>query len=371
MIPNQTENNHNGKGRPKRVWIDLENSPHVPFFKPIIEELEKRKYSVLVTARDCFQVCDLADLLHIRYKRIGRHYGKHIAAKLVGLGVRTLQMIPTVIWEKPNLAVSHGSRSLFMVSSLLRIPTVTIFDYEYAWWRGFARPFWVMVPDMMPDQVGSLVGIKKERVLRYPGLKEDVYAPFFRPDPSIREQLHLCPGDIVATVRPPATEAHYHNPESEILLNCALEFLGHLPNTKTILLPRTSNQERELREKWPDLFSSGKFVVPDHVVDGMDLIWFSDLVISGGGTMNREAAALGVPVYSIFRGKIGAVDRCLADQGRLVLLQSVEDVRTKVAVVRRQDIPRRNNESRSPALEAIVEHIVSLVEFNSPAPQEF
>ena len=347
--------------RAKKIWIDLENSPHVPFFKPIIEELERRGYSIFVTARDCFQVCELADLLHVPYKRFGRHYGKHTIAKLVGLGVRTLEMMPTVLREKPDLAVSHGSRSLFMVSSLLGIPTITIFDYEFAKWGGFVRPSWVMVPDLMPDHAGSMAKLEKERVLRYPGIKEDVYAPSFRPDPSIREELHLRPDDIVVTVRPPATEAHYHNPASEVLLDSVFELLGSRPNTKTIVLPRTAKQERELRDKWPDLFSSGRVVVPEHVVDGMDLIWFSDLVISGGGTMNREAAALGIPVYSIFRGKLGAVDKYLSDTGRLTLLTTPEDVRTRIALVHRDSDLRPKSGAR-PALHVIVENIVSIVE---------
>jgi uncharacterized protein len=360
-------NGNNGNRGPKKVWIDLENSPHVPFFKPIIEELERRGYAVLITARDCFQVCDLANLLHVPYKRIGRHYGKHMIAKLVGLGVRSLQMMPTVIHEKPDLAVSHGSRSLFLVSSLLRIPTLTIFDYEYAKWGGFGivRPSWVLAPDIIPDRAATMLGIEEERVLHYPGIKEDVYAPSFRPDPSIREQLHLCPDDIIVTVRPPATEAHYHNPESEILLDSVFELLGSSSNTKAILLPRTDKQERELRHKWPQLFSSGKVIVPEKVVDGLDLIWYSDLVISGGGTMNREAAALGVPVYSIFRGTLGAVDKYLAEAGRLTLLQSPADVRNNITLVHRCMDGQRKAEER-PALQTIVTDIVGILESGSP-----
>ena len=365
MTSDGSKNSDKGTGRPKKIWIDLENSPHVPFFKPIIEKLERRGYSVLITARDCFQVCDLADLLHVRYKPIGRHYGKHLIAKLAGLGVRTLQMMPTIIREKPDVGVSHGSRGLFMVACLLRIPTITIFDYEYAKWGGFVRPSWVMVPDIMPDHAGSMSGLEKERVLRYPGIKEDVYAPSFRPDASIREQLHLHPDEIVVTVRPPATEAHYHNPESDVLLDEVFEFLGSRPSTKTIVLPRTAKQERDLRKKWPDLFSSGKVIVPEHVVDGMDLIWFSDLVISGGGTMNREAAALGVPVYSIFRGTLGAVDKYLSDIGRLTLLTTPEDVRTRIALVHRNSDLQPKLGDR-PALQVIVENIVSIVESNKP-----
>lgn len=361
MSSNGAKNNHNGTARSKKIWIDLDNSPHVPFFKPIIEELEKRSYSVLVTARDCFQVCELADLLKVRYKAIGHHYGRHTLAKLAGLAIRSLQLMPTILRERPDLCISHGSRSLFLLSSLLHIPSITIFDYEHAKWVGFVRPSWLMIPDIISDDAVSVIGIERKRVLRYPGIKEDVYAPSFRPDPSIREQLRTSPGDIVVTVRPPATEAHYHNPDSEILLNAVLDFLGHQPHTRAIVLPRTPKQEVDLRQSWPDLFASGKIQIPDHVVDGMDLIWFSDLVISGGGTMNREAAALGVPVYSIFRGKLGAVDKYLSDTGRLTLIATPDEVRSRIALVHRDSSLQRKPGERQ-ALQVIVENIVAVAE---------
>src|SRR5580700_8853985 len=81
----------------RKVWIDLENSPHVPFFLPIIKELEGRNCRVVLTARDCFQVCELADMAGLKYQKIGHHYGKHRMAKLMGLGIRVLQMTPFVL----------------------------------------------------------------------------------------------------------------------------------------------------------------------------------------------------------------------------------------------------------------------------------
>src|SRR3989442_14832911 len=97
-----------GKGK---IWIDLDNSPHVPFFAPIVEELEKRGYSVVLTARDCFQVRELADLFHLNYKLIGRHSGKNKIRKMAGLCFRSLQLMPTVLKARPCLAVSHCSRA--------------------------------------------------------------------------------------------------------------------------------------------------------------------------------------------------------------------------------------------------------------------
>jgi predicted glycosyltransferase len=343
----------------KKIWIDLENSPHVPFFKPIIEELEKSGFSVLLTARDCFQVCDLADCAGLRYKRIGRHYGKHTLAKLAGLGIRVAQLAPTILREKPILAISHGSRSLFLLASMLRIPTITLFDYEHAKWIKPIGAHWVIVPEVMPEAAVLKIGIQKEHILRYPGIKEDVYVPSFRPNSSIREQLDLHNDEIVVTIRPPASEAHYRNPESDNLLRAVFELLERTPDTKAVLLPRTPAQEAELRTQWPALFQSGRVVVPEHVVNGLDLIWFSDLVVSGGGTMNREAAALGVPVYSIFRGAACAVDRHLAQQGRLVLLESPADVTTRLKIEHRRRSGQPDVELRG-TLQSVVDHIATV-----------
>jgi predicted glycosyltransferase len=346
---------------PKKIWIDLENSPHVPFFKPIIDELERRGYAVVLTARDCFQVRELADLFGLRYRMIGRHYGKHRLAKLAGLAIRTLQMANYILRQKPDLAVSHGSRSLFLLSSLLKIPTITITDYEHASWIGTFQRAWVMAPDVIPKDVFLAKGYKEDQILRYPGIKEDVYAPSFLPDATVRQRLSLSDQDLVVTIRPPATEAHYHNPESSRLLDAVFETIANHPDAKVVLLPRTPRQEADLSRRWPELFKTGRVIVPVHAVDGLGLIWFSDLVISGGGTMNREAAALGVPVYSTFRGKMGAVDEDLAKKGRLVLLQSAEDVRSKLKLARRT-INGHLPASASPTLQVVVDHVCRLVE---------
>ena|SRR5215467_10362467 len=348
--------------RRKKIWIDLENSPHVPFFKPIIEELQRRGYSVVLTARDCFQVCELADLFQLQYRRVGHHYGKNKLAKVAGLGIRSLQLTPHVLREKPDLALSHGSRTMFLLASVLRIPTAIISDYEHARWVRWLAPSWVLAPEVISDDVLSRVfGLNKQHILKYPGIKEDVYAPTFTPDPSIKQQLGLNGQELVVTVRPPATAAHYHNPESEKLLNAVFEVLGKSPNTKVVLLPRTPTQETEVRKQWPDLFRTRKMFVPERVVDGLGLIWFSDLVISGGGTMNREAAALGVPVYSIFKGKIGAVDKYLAETGRLVMLESVDDVATKLLLARRA-MTRQPEISRHSTLEVIIDYVTTIAE---------
>jgi predicted glycosyltransferase len=320
----------------KKIWIDLDNSPHVPFFVPIVRELEGRGYSVFLTARDCFQVCGLADRFGLQYIRIGKHYGANKLMKVIGTLWRSLQLLPIVLGERPDGSMSHGSRPLVLLSALLGLPTALLFDYEHARTLPFVRPTFGVAPEII-DSPG-LARRFKRGLRSYQGLKEDVYVASFKPDPSIVRELGLTERDIVVTIRPPASEAHYHNPDADRLFVEVVAFLGSTPDVRMIILPRNEKTQRELvYATWPDWCAERRIIIPDRVVDGLNLVWHSDLVISGGGTMNREAAALGVPVYSIFRGKLGAVDRYLAERQRLILVESVEEVRVKIRPVRRRD----------------------------------
>lgn len=344
--------------RVRRIWIDLDNSPHVPFFAPIVEELKKRGHSVTLTARDAYQVCELADLFRFNYRCIGRHWGKHRILKVFGTCLRALQLISIIRRERPDLAVAHGSRSQTIASVLLRIPSLCIFDYEFANALVLIKPTWLMTPEIIHLNESMR---KTHRVLQYPGIKEDVYVPAFKPDPSIKSRLALDERNLVVVVRPPANEAHYHNPKSDELFAATIELLVSTPNVQVILLPRNHRQKVSVQKTWPAWFAAGKLSIPERPEDGLNLMWYSDLVISGGGTMNREAAALGIPVYSIFRGEIGAVDRYLSDSGRLVLIETIEDLRTKVVLVRRVRPAAPQNVAHA-ALAKIVDDIVRLAE---------
>ncbi len=348
--------------RAKKIWIDLDNTPHVPFFKPIIRELGKGGHKVVLTARDAFQVCELATQSDLTYTKVGCHYGKNRLLKVLGLVLRSIQLLPFVLRERPALGLSHGSRAQILLCNLLRIPTIMVNDYEHAQTPPFVRPRWEIVPDVLFNE--NLHCKTRARIRTYRGIKEDVYAPELRPNPVLLEQLHLN-GDLIVTVRPPATEAHYHNPESEKLF---VEFMNRLCDTrgtKAVLLPRNKNQEAEIRKLWPQWFKNSKVVVPREAVDGLNLLWHSDLVVSGGGTMNREAAALEVPVYSIFRGKTGAVDRRLQDEGRLMLIESVEQVQTRIEFRRRDKAGSPDNRPRQ-ALRDIVDHVDEIVRTEYP-----
>jgi predicted glycosyltransferase len=350
-------------GRKRKIWIDLDNTPHVPFFRPIIRELEKRGHTVVLTARDAFQTCELATRFGLIFQKVGRHPGKSKLFKVWGIAQRSLQLCPFLLREKPLLGVNHTSRSQTLLCNVMRIPTVMIMDYEHAQTPWLLRPRWEIVPSVLFGE--DLHCKSRERIRTYEGIKEDVYAPEFRPDPRLRDELHLNGSAVVVTVRPPATEAHYHAPESDELF---VEFMNRAcatPGVKVVLLPRNKKQEANLRANWPQWFKDRKALVPESAVDGLNLVWHSDLVVSGGGTMNREAAALGVPVYSIFRGRMGAVDRRLEKEGRLKMIQRAEEVHSQIPLRRREKNGSPDSRPRT-ALREIVAHLQEIMNTECP-----
>lgn len=337
----------------KKIWIDLDNSPHVLFFSPIIKELKRRGYRVIVTARDFAQVCGLANMFNLEYQAIGRHYGKNKFMKVLGLFVRSAKLLPTIIKERPQLAFSHGSRSQILASKLTGVKSLEAFDYEYAKGLPLMKPSKAIVPEVLP---ANKIKMDTADLLRYPGIKEDVYIEDFQPDISVLETLGIAANEIVVTVRPPATHAHYHNPHAEKVFDAILSDVVTRDDTRIVILPRTPQQDADIRKVWAPYFDAGKIIIPP-VVNGLNLLWHSDLAISGGGTMIREAAALNVPAYSIFAGHKGAVDSFLEDSGRLTFLASEADIKTKLKVQKRQ---RSQNDIK--ANKAVLQTIVDEVE---------
>lgn len=349
------------KSRGRTVWIDLDNTPHVPFFRPIIRELEKAGYTVAVSARDAYQVCELADHYGVKHARIGRHYGRNPFLKVAGTFLRSVELLPFALRHRPCLALSHGSRSQIIASNLLGLPSMFVFDYEFAKGFPFSHPTWAVAPTAVAE---SSELAQRFRLLSYGGIKEDVYAPEFQPDDSIISRLGLNLECVLVAVRPPASEAHYHSLESDRLFEAFMERVCGTENVQAVVLPRNKRQEAEVRQRWAEPLAAGRIVIPAGSVDGLNLLWHCDLTVSGGGTMNREAAALGVPVYSIFRGKIGAVDRQLSKDGRLILVESVEDVRVKINLKRREKVRKPNGEGNSVLCE-ILNHIERVISHES------
>jgi hypothetical protein len=274
--------------------------------------------------------------------------------KIAGTFARAATLVAWASSRRPALAVSHGSRAQMLAAKAIGVKSVAIADYEHV--AHIMRANVAIVPAIIPPEVARRVA---HHVMTYPGIKEDVYASAFKPDPAF-ERANAIPRDkVIVTVRPPATEAHYHTARSDELFAASLQLLASNEQTHTILLPRSASQHQAIFRRFGALVQRAGLVVPSGALHGLDLVWHSDLVISGGGTMNREAAALGVPVYSIFGGQIGAVDRWLSSQGRLRLVESTADVMTGIALFRR-DRPERPKLGSCAALEQVVDHICGL-----------
>ncbi|MCB9211166.1 MAG: DUF354 domain-containing protein [Ignavibacteriales bacterium] len=341
----------------KVIWIDLDNSPHVPFFAPIIHKLQAEGYNVRVSARNYSQTVELAQLYGLHFTDVGKHHGKNKILKMVGLLYRSFQLLPFVLKKKPIIAISHGSRSQMIVARLFNIPIVMFLDYEFVQTLPFAKPKVLFLPNLISKEKLSSLKID---IKTYPGIKEDIYVPAFKPDQSIKKYFNFSSNKITVILRPPADQAHYHNPESDILFEEVISLLLHVNKVQTIILPRDSRQKELIKNSYHSYFENGQLIIPDDVVDALNLMWYSDLVISGGGTMNREAAALGVPVYSIFRGKIGDVDNYLAKTGRLTLITNKDEVKSKIRLKKRTR-PNKLENINSLALHSIVNDLENLI----------
>ena len=307
-----------------RVWFDLANSPHVHFCWPIIGELQRRGAKCLVTTRDFAQTVELCNLLGVPHTVIGRHGGASLGGKAANLLCRTWALMKFAREARPHVIVTHNSYAQLVAGRLLRLPSLTSMDYEHqpANHLAFRCATLVAVPRAFPDEILRRQGASARKVWKFDGLKEDVALSRFERTPGYAESLGLDTSKVIVVVRPPATLALYHRFENREV-PALLELLGSTPGLEVVLLPRTGEQARELAASGYD-----SLVWKGGAVHGPELIAASDLVISAGGSMNREAAVLGTPAYSIFAGRPAAVDVDLAEAGRLHLIGRAEDLRT-------------------------------------------
>ncbi|MGA9860052.1 MAG: DUF354 domain-containing protein [Solirubrobacteraceae bacterium] len=307
-----------------RVWVDLTNSPHVLVMAPVIRTLRERGHTVDVTARDFAQTLALCERLGVDHTPIGHHRGAGLAGKARGLASRSTALYRWARRRGFDLAIGHGSNDITVAAALLRIPSATTFDYEWATVQHnvncrLARA--VVVPEVIPPDRLYRYGARG-KLGRYPGLKEEYYLADFEPDPAVLDELSLDRSLPISVVRTPPAVSLYHRFENDLFA----AVLQRLRGTQAVVLPRTPEQRAELE-------AAGGFVLPARAIDAQSLIAYADLVVSAGGTMNREAVALGTPVFSVFGGRLGAVDEQLIAEGRLRRLDSAD----QVAPVKRTD----------------------------------
>jgi len=304
-----------------RIWIDLANSPHVPFFRSLANQFVRRNHEVVVTARDFAETVKLAEAAGFAYEVIGGHGGGKLSGKAGNLVQRALGLARWARGRNLDLAVSHNSYSQILAARALSLRTVTLMDYEHqpANHLAFRLASRIIVPVAFPEAALARFGAAATKVKRYAGLKEDVYLADFQCDPEFQKELRklgIEQGNVLVTVRPPASEALYHRFENE-LFDQLLERLLATPNVKIVLLPRNDLQRESYRGR-----ADANLIIPTLPLDGGNLIAHSDLVVSAGGTMNREAAALGIPAASIYLGEWAAIDQELVKQGRLRRIRS-------------------------------------------------
>lgn len=311
-----------------RIWIDLANSPHVPFFRSLANEFIRRKHEVVVTARDFAETVKLADAAGFEPQVIGGHGGGKLLGKAGNLVQRALALARWARGREFDLAVSHNSYSQILAARALSLRTVTLMDYEHqpANHLAFRMASRIIVPRAFPDAALARFGASPRKVRRYDGIKEDVYLADFQSDPEFQAQLGklgINTSDVLVIVRPPASEALYHRFENE-LFDQLLDRLLATPSVKVVLLPRNDSQGRTYSARGE---ADASLIVPPNPLDGPNLIAYSDLLVSAGGTMNREAAALGIPAASIYLGEWAAIDEQLVNEGRLRRVSTAEDIR--------------------------------------------
>lgn len=297
-----------------KIWVDMSAPAHVLVLRPIIERLRRDGHTVEVTSRDYAQTQALLDLHGLPHTPIGRHGGASRFRKAYRLGARTAGMLRFGRGREFDLAIAHGSNDLALAARALGVPEANLHDYEYAVTQhriGCRLAKRVMFPDSVPPERLRRFGVTPEKLFPYPGLKEEYYLYDFEPDPEALTRLSVDTERVVVIVRPPPDVSLYHR-KSNPLFPKVLDRLGRDGDVHAVVLPRTAAQREFITGlELPSL------IVPEGAVEAQSLVALADLVLSAGGTMNREAAALGTPVYTTYGGRLGGVDEALIRSGRL------------------------------------------------------
>jgi predicted glycosyltransferase len=309
---------------PVRVWIDLTNTAHVFVLRPLVELLERDGHEVSLTARPLSHTLELLDSWGHPYTPLGRYGGASRVGKARAAAARLPQLVGYGRGRRFDCALAHGSTDLPPACRLLRIPNTTMFDYEWAALQHHLNcrlANRVLVPEPIPAARLARYGARPPKLVHYPGLKEEYYLSDFEPEERVLDELGLERGVILCVVRTAPAYALYLGGSENPLLPSVLRRLSERPDARTVLLPRTREQAAAAAG-----LGLERLIVPERAVDGRSLVAFADLLVSAGGTMNREAAVLGTPVWSIFEGRMGAVDELLMREGRLRLLRDPAEI---------------------------------------------
>ena len=307
-----------------RVWVDLTNTAHVVVLRPLVELLERGGHEVELTARPLSHTVELLDDWGHPYTVIGSYGGASRLGKARAAAQRVPALIRFARGRDFDYGLGHASIDLPPACRVLRIPNTTMFDYEWATLQHHVicrLATRVLVPDAIPAARLRRYGARPRKLVRYPGLKEEYYLGDFRPNETVLEELGVDSGQPLCVVRTPPSYALYLGGSENALLPPLFERLAGQLQVQVVALARTPEQRQAIRA-----LGLERVIVPERAVDGRSLVALADALVSAGGTMNREAAVLGTPVWSIFEGRLGAVDELLVSQGRLRLLSDPAEV---------------------------------------------
>jgi predicted glycosyltransferase len=306
------------------IWFDLDNSPHVPLFRPMFKELEERNIKFFITAGEYAQTIDLLKLWNIDFELIGKHGGRNKFKKISNLVYRASQLSRCIRDKDIKLAVSHGSRSQLLSAKINGIESILMMDYEYTERRIFnLLSTYLLIPKIIPDERLESARINLSKVIRYNGFKEELYINNFTPEKDFRKKINIGNKDILIVIRPPGMSGNYHDRKSEGFFLKAVRFFLESANTVCLIVNRTDREKNFLINNF-ELSNKLRFL--EKPVDGLQLLYCADICLSGGGTMNREAALLGTRTYSIFTGKRPYLDEYLQEVGKLKFIESDKDL---------------------------------------------
>jgi predicted glycosyltransferase len=336
------------------IWFDLDNSPHVPLFKPILGEFDKKGIEYIITARDFAQTKELLELNGLKYRLIGNFIGKNKTGKVTSTVLRAGKLYKFIRDKKISLAFSHGVRSQSIASRMAGIRSISMTDYEYSE-KHIVNIFsnFILIPKIIPESRLKDAGINLKKVIRYNGFKEEIYLADFVPLDGIRHSLNITDENVLIVIRPPSLLSSYHDSQSEFYLKTAVQYFAEFDDARCIIVNRSEAEKNYIESIIPAKHNY-KFMFLRKPVDGLQLLYAADIAISGGGTMNRESALLGTETYSIFTGKTPYIDEYLEKEKRLKIIREPSEI-TSIKVTRK---PKRNmvNFSR-----AVRDEIVNLI----------
>lgn len=313
-----------------KIWYDITNTPQVHFVLAIKEALHKRQgHESIITTREFSETTRLLSQKTLEpFKVIGTHKGKSKLRKVGGVFSRFFDAYNSA--PGFDVSLSCGSESAIWTSFLKRRKSIAFGDNDLAkqWLYG---PFVnkAFFPRAIDASILIKQGISKSRLYQYDGFKEDIYIADYVPDGGFMSQF---PFENYVVVRPENLQANYINNDSEKTITPVLLSALSASGYNILYMPRY-DVDRAYADGIKNVF------VPDSPLNGLDVCYYADAVLTGAGTFAREAACLGVPSFSFFAGKsLLAVDKLLIKEGKMFFSRDVNELMSKLKSTNRTEV---------------------------------